>query len=82
MKGQGAIMLSDDEEAALRRHLHEVSSVNSAEWRKYLAVELHAFIDYNVYNGAPGHGQSLYNEMGNPWLHSRVSQFVNDRTEF
>lgn len=37
---------------------------------------LHRFIDSTIYNGAPGKGQSLYNEGGNPWLHDQVLNFL------
>jgi hypothetical protein len=44
------------------------------------AIELlHQFIDYSIFNGAPGAGQALYNDAGNPWLHERVEQFVSRR---
>src|SRR3546814_2546909 len=36
------------------------------------------FIDWNIYNGAPGKGQSLYNESGNPWLHNQIAWFVQE----
>lgn len=39
---------------------------------------LSAFIDQNIYNGAPGAGQAIYNYGGNPWLHERVEQFLRD----
>ncbi len=37
---------------------------------------LHRFIEFNVYNGAPGKGQALYNDGGNPWLHGRIEEFL------
>ncbi len=39
---------------------------------------LSAFINWNVYNGAPGAGQAIYNYGGNPWLHERIESFLKD----
>lgn len=51
--------------------------MNDAE----LIDALSKFIDWNIYNGAPGKGQALYNEGGNPWLHTRVAWFVEKYLE-
>lgn len=39
---------------------------------------LKKFIDWNIFNGAPGNGQALYNDGGNPWLHSRIPWFLEE----
>jgi len=46
------------------------------EFDEWMADLLHRFIDQHAYNGAPGKGQAIYNEGGNPWLHDQVSAYL------
>jgi hypothetical protein len=63
-------------------HVNKLSNaVMESDWLKqYLRTALGGFIDWNVYNGAPGKGQAVYNEGGNPWLHEQIDSFVQEFT--